>query len=101
MPPIGTLSVGVWTIRFREKWNMVKIDDPQRNPWTEHRPLKHGSVRGLGWSVGVKVPGIQITPAEARGLWTERHFQCSVHGIRVYNPGLLQLPMEVLSIIPP
>jgi hypothetical protein len=28
-PPIGTLSVGVWTIRFREKWNMVKIDDPQ------------------------------------------------------------------------
>jgi hypothetical protein len=29
MPPIGTLSVGVWMIRFREKWNMVKIDDPQ------------------------------------------------------------------------
>jgi hypothetical protein len=33
-----------------------------------HRPLEHGSVRGLGWSVGVKVPGIQITPAEASGL---------------------------------
>jgi hypothetical protein len=33
-----------------------------------HRPLKHGSVRGLGWSVGVKVPGIQITPAEAHRL---------------------------------
>jgi hypothetical protein len=29
MPPIGTLSVGVWMIRVREKWNMVKIDDPQ------------------------------------------------------------------------
>jgi hypothetical protein len=37
MPPIGTLSEGVWKIRFREKWkirfrekwNMVKIDDPQ------------------------------------------------------------------------
>jgi hypothetical protein len=29
LPPIGTLSVGVWMIRFREKWNMVKIDDPQ------------------------------------------------------------------------
>jgi hypothetical protein len=28
MPPIGTLSVGAWTIRFREKRNMVKIDDP-------------------------------------------------------------------------
>jgi hypothetical protein len=24
-----------------------------------HWPLKHGSVRGLGWSIGVKVPGIQ------------------------------------------
>jgi hypothetical protein len=23
------LSVGIWKIRFREKWNMVKIDDPQ------------------------------------------------------------------------
>jgi hypothetical protein len=21
--------VGVWKIRFREKWNVVKIDDPQ------------------------------------------------------------------------
>jgi hypothetical protein len=31
-----------------------------------HRPLKHGSVRGLGWSVGVKVPGFQITLSEAR-----------------------------------
>jgi hypothetical protein len=31
MPPIGTLSVGVWTIRFREKWNMVKIDDPKQS----------------------------------------------------------------------
>jgi hypothetical protein len=31
-----------------------------------HRPLKHGSVRGLGWSVRVKVPGIQISPAEAQ-----------------------------------
>jgi hypothetical protein len=29
MPPIGTLTVGVWKIRLREKWNMVKIDDPQ------------------------------------------------------------------------
>jgi hypothetical protein len=27
--PSGKLSVGVWKIRFREKWNMVKIDDPQ------------------------------------------------------------------------
>jgi hypothetical protein len=35
-------------------------------PESKHRPLKHGSVRSLGWSVGVKVPGIQITPAEAR-----------------------------------
>jgi hypothetical protein len=24
MPPSGKLSVGVWKIRFREKWNMVK-----------------------------------------------------------------------------
>jgi hypothetical protein len=32
MPPIGTLPVGVWTIRFREKWNMVKIDDPNEAP---------------------------------------------------------------------
>jgi hypothetical protein len=29
MPPIGKLSVGVWKIRLREKWNMVKIEDPQ------------------------------------------------------------------------
>jgi hypothetical protein len=29
MPLIGTLSAGVWTISVREKWNMVKIDDPQ------------------------------------------------------------------------
>jgi hypothetical protein len=29
MPPSGKLSVGEWKIRFREKWNMVKIDDPQ------------------------------------------------------------------------
>jgi hypothetical protein len=28
MPPSGKLSVGIWKIRFREKWNMVKIDDP-------------------------------------------------------------------------
>jgi hypothetical protein len=21
--------VGIWKIRFREKWNMVKIDEPQ------------------------------------------------------------------------
>jgi hypothetical protein len=27
MPPIGTLSVGVWKIRLREKWNMVKIEN--------------------------------------------------------------------------
>jgi hypothetical protein len=27
--PSGKLSVGVWNIRFREKWNMVKIDDQQ------------------------------------------------------------------------
>jgi hypothetical protein len=27
MPPSGKLYVGVWKIRFREKWNMVKIDD--------------------------------------------------------------------------
>jgi hypothetical protein len=25
----GKLSVGMWKIRLREKWNMVKIDDPQ------------------------------------------------------------------------
>jgi hypothetical protein len=24
------LPVGVWKIRLREKWNMVKIDDPKR-----------------------------------------------------------------------
>jgi hypothetical protein len=30
MPPSGKLSVGVWKIRLREKWNMVKIDDPQK-----------------------------------------------------------------------
>jgi hypothetical protein len=29
MLPSGKLSVGVWKIRLREKWNMVKIDDPQ------------------------------------------------------------------------
>jgi hypothetical protein len=29
MPQSGILTVGVWKIRFREKWNMVKIDDPQ------------------------------------------------------------------------
>jgi hypothetical protein len=29
MPPSGKLSVGVWKIRLREKWNMVKIDDSQ------------------------------------------------------------------------
>jgi hypothetical protein len=29
MPPIGTLSVGVWKKRLRENWDMVKIDDPQ------------------------------------------------------------------------
>jgi hypothetical protein len=27
MPSSGKLSVGVWKIRFREKWNMVKIDE--------------------------------------------------------------------------
>jgi hypothetical protein len=30
MPPSGKLSVGIWKIRLREKWNMVKIDDSQR-----------------------------------------------------------------------
>jgi hypothetical protein len=25
-PPSGKLSVGVWKIRLREKWNIVKID---------------------------------------------------------------------------
>jgi hypothetical protein len=29
MPLGGKLSVGVQKIRFGEKWNMVKIDDPQ------------------------------------------------------------------------
>jgi hypothetical protein len=29
MPPSGKLSVGIWKIRFREKWNMVKTDDSQ------------------------------------------------------------------------
>jgi hypothetical protein len=29
MPRSGKLSVGVWKIRFREKWNMARIDDPQ------------------------------------------------------------------------
>jgi hypothetical protein len=27
--PSGKLSVGVWKIRFREKWNMVKIDETE------------------------------------------------------------------------
>jgi hypothetical protein len=31
MPPSGKLSVGIWKIRLREKWNMVKLDDPQKN----------------------------------------------------------------------
>jgi hypothetical protein len=26
---IGMMSVGVWKIRVREKWNMVKIDHTQ------------------------------------------------------------------------
>jgi hypothetical protein len=30
MPPSGKLSVGVWKIRFREKLNMMKIDDPMQ-----------------------------------------------------------------------
>jgi hypothetical protein len=25
----GKLSVGIWKIRLREKWNMAKIDDSQ------------------------------------------------------------------------
>jgi hypothetical protein len=28
-PPSGKLSESVLKIRFREKWNMVKIDEPQ------------------------------------------------------------------------
>jgi hypothetical protein len=36
MPPSGMLSVGLWKIRRGEKWNMVKIDDPNEAPtnWT-------------------------------------------------------------------
>jgi hypothetical protein len=29
MPPSGKLYVGIWKIRLRENWNMMKIDDPQ------------------------------------------------------------------------
>jgi hypothetical protein len=29
MPQSGKLSVGIWKIRFREKWSMLKIEDPQ------------------------------------------------------------------------
>jgi hypothetical protein len=29
MPLSGKLSVGVWKIRLRVKWSIVKIDDPQ------------------------------------------------------------------------
>jgi hypothetical protein len=32
MPQSGKLPVAVWKIRFREKWNMVKIDDPNEPP---------------------------------------------------------------------
>jgi hypothetical protein len=27
--PEWELSVGIWKVRFREKWNMGKTDDPQ------------------------------------------------------------------------
>jgi hypothetical protein len=44
MPPSGKLYVGIWKIRFREKWNMVKIDDP-------NEPQKNGPVdEGFGIS---------------------------------------------------
>jgi hypothetical protein len=29
MPMSGKLSVDIWKLRFREKWNMVKIENPQ------------------------------------------------------------------------
>jgi hypothetical protein len=37
------LSVGVWKIRFGEKWNMVKIDDP-------NKPSKNWTSRPRRWS---------------------------------------------------
>jgi hypothetical protein len=35
----NTLYVGVWKKRLREKWNMVKIDDPNEAPknWTSRQ----------------------------------------------------------------
>jgi hypothetical protein len=50
MPPSGKLSVGVWKITFGEKWNMVKIDDPNEPP--KIRPVNPG--------VGQKINGNQI-----------------------------------------
>jgi hypothetical protein len=52
MPPSGKLSVGVWKIRFREKWNMVKIDDPQS--------MSHEKIGSVNAGVRQIIDGNQI-----------------------------------------
>jgi hypothetical protein len=51
MPPNGKLSVGIWKIRFREKWNMVKIDDP---------PMSHKKIGPVDAGVRQIIDGNQI-----------------------------------------
>jgi hypothetical protein len=67
MPLIGTLSVIVWTTRFREKWNMVKIDDPQwgtkkSDQSTGDRQIIDGSQIEDGCHVGWAVTERNLPP---------------------------------------
>jgi hypothetical protein len=49
--PSGKFSVGIWKIRFREKWNMVKIDDP---------PISHRNIGPVDAGVRQIIDGNQI-----------------------------------------
>jgi hypothetical protein len=52
MSPSGKLSVGIWKIRFREKWNMVTIIDDPNEPQIKIGPVDP--------SVDQKINGNQI-----------------------------------------
>jgi hypothetical protein len=51
MPLSGKLYVGIWKIRLREKWNIVKIDD---------LPMSHKKIRPVDAGVCQIIDGNHI-----------------------------------------
>jgi hypothetical protein len=86
--------VGVWTIRFREKWNMVKIEAPKIGPvdrrssdnrrqtkskmaaiaamlskgtFLQLPPMSHQKIRPVDPGIGQKINGDQIQDGRRSG----------------------------------